>query len=192
MKGGLSSQFSTTTSELASLPSEAKESSVDRFVNYVQAVGVLQGLILFRRICTLSVLAWVPSMATAYLVHLLFPAQTNPNIFGNAFQVFIGAFVVAPLIETLAMRYAFLVLRKFARRHVVLAALSALMWIPLHAAYAGWGVHAAWPFFVLGLCYLSLEPLSLWRAIWVTSLIHAGCNALSYGLSLLLDLLGLS
>src|SRR6478736_760596 len=192
MKGCFSSQSLTTASETAPLPSEARKSPVDRFVKYVQAVSALQGRMLLSRICILSLLAWVPSVAVGYFGHILCPAQTNPDIFANKFQFFVGAILAAPLTETLAMRYAFLFLRKFTRRHVVLAAVSAVLWIPLHTMYAGWGFHAAWPFFVLGLCYLSLEPLSLWRAIWVTALIHAACNALSYGLNLVLGFLGLS
>jgi hypothetical protein len=191
MKGRVSSQLVTTASGTAPLPSEPKR-RLDRFVRYVQAVCSLRGWVLLGRIGTLSLLAWAPSAVVAYLVHVLFPAQSNPDIFSNSFQFFIGAIVVAPLLETLAMRYAFRLLRKFTQRYVPLATISAIFWVPFHAMYAGWGVHAAWPFFILSLCYLSLEPLSLWRAMWVTALIHAGCNALSYALYLGLNFLGLS
>jgi hypothetical protein len=191
MKGRVSSQFLTTASEPAPLPSEAK-GFLGRLVRYVQAVNGLHGWMLLGRVCALGLLAWVPSTAVAYLLHVLFPAQSSPDIFSNAFQFFVGAILVAPLLETLAMRYVFRFLKKFTQRHLILAVVSAIIWVPLHAMYAGWGLHAAWPFFILGLCYLSLESASLWRAMWVTALIHAVCNALSYGLFLALNFLELS
>ena len=162
------------------------------FVQYIQGVNALGGWLLLGRICVLSAVAWGPSVVVAYLTHRIFPAQENPDLFSRPFQFFVGGILVAPLMETLMMRYLFRMLRKVSERQVVLAGLSAALWIPLHAMYVGWGVHAAWPFFVLGLCYLSLEPISFSRAFWVTAAIHALCNALSYGIAVGLAFLGLS
>src|SRR5437868_11690060 len=97
MKGRVGSQLSMTASEMAPLPSETKRGPVDRFVHYVQAVSVLRSSMLFKRMCILSLLAWIPSIVVGYVVHLLFPTETNPDIFSNKLQFFLGAILVAPL-----------------------------------------------------------------------------------------------
>ena len=149
------------------------------FVAYVQRIGSEQGWQLFRHAIALTFIAWIPSMAVAGVLHLLFPAQENPEIFHDRIRALVGMLIVAPLAETMSMRYIFLFLRKVSQRLLVICWLSAVIWGGMHWIYAGWGVHAIWPFFVLSLCYLRLESISLWRAVWMTSLIHGACNGLS-------------
>jgi len=126
-------------------------------------------------------------MMVAWLVRDLFPENENPDVWQYPVRTLIGGLLLAPLSETMGMRYLFYFLRKISNRLLVISWLSALIWGALHFLYAGWGVHAVWPFFILSLCYLRLEPISIWRAIWLTTLIHAICNGMSLGLQVVLD-----
>jgi hypothetical protein len=155
-------------------------SSLDRFVAYVERIGSERGRRLLAHATMLVFVAWVPSILVGYAFHLMFPDQTSPNIFGTPLRVLGEVILAGPLIETLFMRYLFLLLRKFTQKTIVLSAWSAVIWGAAHAIYISWGTHAVWPFFVLSICYLCLEKISLWRAILITTLIHGGCNLLSY------------
>jgi hypothetical protein len=149
------------------------------FVAYVQRIGSEQGWPLFLHAAALVFIAWIPSMMVAYALHLIFPMRKNPAVSLDSIRTSVGMVIVAPLAETMSMRYFFMLLRIFSQRLLTICWLSAACWGAMHWIYAGWGIHAIWPFFVLSLCYLRLEEISLWRAMWMTSLIHAACNGLS-------------
>lgn len=155
-------------------------------VAYVESISDRRGWSLIFHIGVLALIAWIPSILLAFLIHLAFPAQKNPDLFSDPYRAIVGAIIASPLIETLAMRYIFVFLRKITLKPLGLSGLSAVIWGVIHFPFAGAGLHAVWPFFILSLCYLRLEVVSFTRAILITALIHGLCNGLSYGLYLLL------
>ena len=90
------------------------------------------------------------------------------------------AVLLAPLLETLGMRFVFSVIRKYWHGAFALYFGSALFWTVMHYTSSSWGLHAAWAFFIMSAVYLALEPISKDRAFLVTTLIHALCNGLTY------------
>jgi membrane protease YdiL (CAAX protease family) len=181
-------QVAAAASELPPMPSPLSRMG-SAVVRYIQRVGDLKGKYLLGHILILGFIAWAPMVLLSWGVQELFPSQRNANFFAAPpLRIVLEITLAAPLVETLLMRYLFMLLRKFTQRTVLLCLISGVIWALAHADFAGWGVHAIWPFFLMGLCYLRLEPTSQWRAVWVTMMIHGVCNGVSYGLHLVLNL----
>ncbi|OHB74127.1 MAG: hypothetical protein A2Z25_19805 [Planctomycetes bacterium RBG_16_55_9] len=87
--------------------------------------------------------------------------------------------VVGPPIETLLMGPVLHILSFVTKRSIPLAAMSAFVWACLHSIAApAWGLGVIWPFFVFSCSYLAWRRRGWWRAIFVTSCVHAFQNLL--------------
>ncbi len=89
--------------------------------------------------------------------------------------------LLAPILETLVMRYTFLMLAKIFTQKLNLVAISSLFWGVMHLNSDNWGIPAVWVFGIMGICYLRLQTKSPDRALILVTIIHALFNSLSYG-----------
>lgn len=105
--------------------------------------------------------------------------DTGPEFKGSPIELLIGIVIIGPPMETLLMGPVLWVLSRITKRQVRLAALSALVWAGLHSLSApAWGLGVFWPFFVFSCSYLAWRRRAWWRAILVTSCVHAFQNTL--------------
>lgn len=103
--------------------------------------------------------------------------DTGPEFKGSPVELLIGIVIIGPPMETLLMGPVLWVLSLITKRQVRLAALSALVWAGLHSLFApAWGLGVFWPFFVFSCSYLAWRRRAWWRAILVTSCVHAFQN----------------
>lgn len=165
-------------------------SRVNRVIAYVQRIADLRGAAQVRRGAAVALLTWVPMHVIASLAHWVVPNAAGTDDFSWRWSSIVGAILLIPLAETYGMRLVFLGLRKFTQRPLVLAVVSAVIWGLVHLGFESRGLHAAWGFFVMSVCYLSLEKLSVRHAMIGVTAIHATCNGLSYLICLPDRLLG--
>lgn len=126
-------------------------------------------------ISLLPSLAFVTLLATSGLI----TEQNTPTFEGSAVGLFVMIVIIGPPIETLLMGLVLRILSLITKRRIPLAAMSACLWACLHSIAAPvWGLGVIWPFFVFSCSYLTWRERAWWRAIWVTSCVHAFQNVL--------------
>lgn len=155
-----------------------------RWIEYIQGIGARRGWSFIAHWVALVATVWIPSQLIVVIGRLLMPQRIEVAAFSRPLTAIIGAIILAPLVETYGMRWIFGWLGKFCRSSAAVLGISSVVWGALHLTYDGWGLHAVWAFFVLGLCYLSCARHSVNRAMVVTTMTHSACNALSYALYL--------
>lgn len=153
----------------------------------VESLVKNRGFGLLLPIIQLTAIAWIPALLIALAVSHIHPGPSSSALFSSPFRAIAGGIIIAPIVETYAMRLGFRLLGKFIPDERWLILSSAIIWSTLHYQSEAWGLHALWPFFVFGVCFIHLRRQSMDRAIWVTATIHALCNALFYGVHLLSD-----
>ncbi len=134
-----------------------------------------------RYIVRTGLISLVPSLAIALVLAMsgIITEDTGPHFEGSALELIIMIVVVGPPIETLLMVCVLWVLSFITKRRVRLAVMSAFVWAALHSLMApAWGLGVLWPFFVFSCSYLAWRQRSRWRAILVTSCVHAFQNIL--------------
>lgn len=105
--------------------------------------------------------------------------ETTPSFEGPAVGLFVMIVIVGPPVETLLMGLVLRILSFITKRRIPLAAISACVWAGLHSIAApAWGLGVIWPFFVFSCSYLAWRERAWWRAILVTSCVHAFQNVL--------------
>ena len=128
-----------------------------------------------------GLISLVPSLAIAFVLAMsgIITEDTSPRFEGPALELIIMIVVVGPPIETLLMGCGLWALSFITKRRVPLAAMSAFVWAVLHSLMApAWGLAVLWPFFVFSCSYLAWRQRAWWRAILVTSCVHAFQNVL--------------
>lgn len=145
---------------------------------------LLRGFRLVLYIAAATLVAWIPSQAIVWVVQQISGGPSVPELYSSPFKAVLGTLLLAPLLETLLMRYAFQWLGKWISKPLQLNLASSLLWGLAHLN-AGWGLHAVWAFFVMGACFLQFRHRSIEAAILVTAVVHILYNALSYGVYLL-------
>jgi membrane protease YdiL (CAAX protease family) len=125
--------------------------------------------------------AWVPAQVVEVLVLAIAPGPTAPDYFQRPFQAIAMAVVIAPVIETYLMRWLFGLLGRFIKHREAMNWISAVLWGAMHLNAPTWGLHAIWPFYVMGVCFLTIRDKDPQAALYVTMLVHALFNAMSYG-----------
>lgn len=126
-------------------------------------------------------LAWVPAQVVEVVVIAVAPGPGAPDLFLRPFQAIAMAIVIAPVIETYLMRWLFRLLERFIHHRAGLNWTAAVLWGGMHWNTPAWGLPAIWPFYVMGVCFLTIRDKDPQTALYVTMLVHALCNALSYG-----------
>jgi hypothetical protein len=128
-----------------------------------------------------GLISLVPSLVIALILGLtgIITEETGPDFEGPAIGLFIGLVIIGPLLETLLMAGGLWILSFITKRQVWLAVISAFFWAGVHSLIAPtWGLGVIWPFFVFSCSYLNWRRCSWWRAILVTSCVHAFQNFL--------------
>jgi len=160
---------------------------MNKFIQYLEEIGSKHGWDLFLHASAVVLICWVPSQVIYLTFHFVFPGPENENYFKTPLEAVALALLLAPLLETQIMRMIFYAFGKFIKDNLSLCMISALIWGVLHLASESWGTHAIWTFFVMGICFRRMERDSKQHAVLVVTAIHAGFNALSYGLYLALN-----
>jgi Kef-type K+ transport system membrane component KefB len=126
-------------------------------------------------------LGWVPAQVVEILVIAVAPGPAAPDLFLRPFQAISMAIVIAPVIETYLMRWLFRLLGRFIQHRERMNWTAAMLWGVMHWNTPAWGLPAIWPFYVMGVCFLTIRDKDPQAALYVTMLVHALFNALSYG-----------
>jgi hypothetical protein len=138
--------------------------------------------ILMRRyVLRTGLISLLPSLALVYILATtgIITEETTPSFEGSAVGLFVTIVIVGPPIETLLMGLVLRILSFITKRRIPLAAMSACVWACLHSIAApAWGLGVIWPFFVFSCAYLAWRERAWWRAILVTSCVHAFQNVL--------------
>lgn len=135
---------------------------------------------------TIVAIAWIPAQVASYSVRAVFPQAPGPDHFATPLRAVTAVILLAPILETLIMRFNFWALRKLRFEGVPLLWISALLWGGMHIQSEDLGIPAIWAFFVFGALYLRVEQFSKDRALLVTTAVHAVFNSFSYVLYLAL------
>ena len=136
---------------------------------------------MWKYILRTGLISLVPSMVIAIILGLAgaVTEDTSPKFEGSALGLFILMVLVSPPVETLIMAGGLWVLSFITKKPVRLAIISAIIWALVHSLIAPvWGLGVIWPFFVFSCAYLGWRRRSWWRAILVTSCVHAFQNIL--------------
>jgi len=136
---------------------------------------------MWKYILRTGLISLVPSLVIAMILGLtgVITEETGPEFEGPAIGLLIGMVIIGPPLETLLMGGGLWILSFITKRPVRLAIISAILWAGAHSLIApAWGLGVIWPFFVFSCSYLSWRRRSWWRAILVTSGVHAFQNTL--------------
>lgn len=133
-----------------------------------------------RNVPVSVVTAWAtsffPSIVLAYLVSQLFPEAAHPEFDLSPAMLFFAVVVFAPVLETLIMGAALLVLLRLVPP-VAAILISAIGWGFAHSWQVPvWGLTIWWPFLVLSTLFVSWRQRSLLAAFALPMLAHAMQN----------------
>jgi uncharacterized membrane protein len=136
---------------------------------------------MWKYILRTGLVSLIPSLIFVLLLGFtgVITQEAGPEFKGPAIGLFIGLVIIGPPIETLFMAGGLWILSFITKRQVWLAVTSAFVWAAVHSLVApAWGLGVIWPFFVFSCSYLNWRRRSWWRAILVTSCVHAFQNFL--------------
>ena len=136
---------------------------------------------IWKYVLRTGLISLVPSLIISMILGVtgVINEDTGPEFKGSAIGLLIGLVIIGPPLETLLMGGGLWILSFITKRPVRLAIISAFVWAGLHSLMApAWGLGVIWPFFVFSCSYLSWRRRSWWRAIFVTSCVHAFQNIL--------------
>ncbi len=136
---------------------------------------------MWKYVLRTGLISFVPSIIIVLILGLtgIITEETSPEFEGPALGLLIGLVVISPPLETLLMAGGLWIMSFITKRPVTLAVMSAFVWAGVHSLIApAWGLGVIWPFFVFSCSYLNWRKRSWWRAILVTSCVHAFQNIL--------------
>lgn len=136
---------------------------------------------MWRYVLRAGLISLLPSLAIVSILGICgaITEETVPAFEGPPLRLFVLIVIATPPVETLLMGLVLRVLSLITRRKIILAAMSAFVWACLHSMAApAWGLGVIWPFFVFSCSYLAWRRHAWWRAILVTSCVHAFQNLL--------------
>lgn len=141
---------------------------------------------LLVRLLFLTGIAWIPAQVLAEGAAFLFGRPRHDPMLGSAADVILIGLLMAPLLETMGIKYMLRLVGRWTRDSVLLNVICALAWGLMHVHAPGFGVHAVWTFFVFGAVFQELcRSRSENAAYFNVTVIHVLFNALSYGVYLL-------
>jgi hypothetical protein len=119
-------------------------------------------------LCTFPV-----SIGLAALVQLLLPGAKPPEFHGSGLFAFAAIVILSPVVETLMMGGALLLLLRVVPP-VWAVLVSAAVWGCLHSLAAPiWGLIIWWPFLIFSTLFVTWRQRSLTLAFAVPMLVHA-------------------
>ena len=136
---------------------------------------------MWKYVLRTGLISLVPSLIIVLILGLtgVVTEESGPEFKGPAIGLLIGLVLISPPLETLLMGGVLWILSFITKRQVLLAVISAFVWAGVHSLIApAWGLGVIWPFFVFSCSYLGWRKRSWWRAILVTSCVHAFQNTL--------------
>jgi hypothetical protein len=136
---------------------------------------------MWKYILRTGLISLVPSLIIVLILGLtgVISEETVPEFEGSAIGLFVMLVIIGPPLETLLMAVVLWLLSFITKRQIRLAVISAFLWAGVHSLMAPtWGLGVIWPFFVFSCSYLNWRRRSWWRAILVTSCVHAFQNFL--------------
>mgnify|MGYP001217207214 CR=1 FL=1 len=136
---------------------------------------------MWKYILRTGLISLLPSLFIAMILGVsgIITEETGPEFKGSSIGLFIWLVIIGPPLETLVMGGGLWILSFITKRPVRLAIISAFIWATVHSLIApAWGLGVIWPFFVFSCSYLGWRRRSWWRAILVTSCVHAFQNTL--------------
>ena len=136
---------------------------------------------IWKYILRAGLISLVPSLVIAVILGLsgVITEDTGPEFEGSALGLLFTLVIIGPLLETLLMAGGLWILSFITKRQILLVIISAFIWAVLHSLFVlAWGFVIIWPFFVFSCSYLAWRKHSWWRAILVTSCVHAFQNVL--------------
>jgi len=134
-----------------------------------------------RYVLRTGLISLLPSLAVVFVLGIcgVITEETGPAFEGSPLELIVLIVFVCPPMETLLMGLVLRILSLITKRSIPLAAMSAFVWACLHSIAApAWGLGVIWPFFVFSCSYLAWRQRAWWRAILVTSCVHAFQNVL--------------
>lgn len=131
-----------------------------------------------RALAVAWITIFIPTVALGAVTTALMPKDAFPVIpMANA-TIFWMLVVFAPVVETLLMGAALVVLRRLVSPTWAVL-LSALGWGIAHSAMApAWGLVIWWPFVVFSTLFLTWRSRSFWAALGIAAASHALHNLL--------------
>jgi hypothetical protein len=136
---------------------------------------------MWKYILRTGLISLVPSLIIVLILGLtgVITEDAAPEFKGSAIGLFVTLVIIGPPLETLLMAVVLWLLSFLTKRQIRLAVISAFLWAGVHSLIAPtWGLGVIWPFFVFSCSYLNWRQCSWWRAILVTSCVHAFQNFL--------------
>ena len=136
---------------------------------------------MWKYVLRTGLISLVPSLIIVLILGLtgVVTEESGPEFKEPAIGLLIGLVLISPSLETLLMGGVLWILSFITKRQVLLAVISAFVWAGVHSLIApAWGLGVIWPFFVFSCSYLGWRKRSWWRAILVTSCVHAFQNTL--------------
>ena len=122
--------------------------------------------------------AFIPTLALGAAISAMMPDSAMPRFPVADAPIFWLIVVVAPLLETLLMAAALMVLRLFLSPTAAVL-VSAVGWGIAHSAVApAWGLVIWWPFLIFSTVFLTWRSRSLAMAIGMAAATHALHNLL--------------
>ena len=117
--------------------------------------------------------AFLPSIALAALIGMLFPNASQPDFpVSPAMQIFLIV-ILSPVVETLIMGSILLILLRFVSPTVAVV-LSAIGWGLFHSSFhPTWGLVIWWPFLIFSTLFVTWRSRSLAAAFAIPALVHA-------------------
>lgn len=152
-----------------------------RLLRFLEAIAEKGGWQLALHLVAVVIIAWIPAQLADALIGRYIPGPGVPHDFALDYKGMIMALLLAPILETLVMRYTFLMLAKITAQKITLITVSSLFWGVMHLNSNNWGIPAVWVFGIMGICYLRLQTKSSDRALLLVTAIHVLFNSLSYG-----------
>jgi len=124
------------------------------------------------------VLTFVPTLALGAAVSAVMPHNAFPTFPTASWYLFSLLVVIGPMIETLIMGGALVLLRRFLSPTAAVL-VSAIGWGIAHSTAApGWGLVIWWPFVIFSTVFLTWRKQSTMAAIAMAATAHALHNLL--------------
>lgn len=147
---------------------------------YLDALPERRGLAFPLHFLAVFAATWSGAQALGYAIAAVCPGPSSfdPRMLTRSGLIF--GVLLSPILETLAMRGLFWLLRRLRRGPGVLLGWSTLFWWVGHLPTESWGLPAAGAFWVMGALYLAFERRSTDQALVAVAAFHVAFNAFAF------------